>query len=195
MAATPALQELTDGAADGRRCGICQTAIAAGEAVGGCPECQSPYHRECWAEHGGCATYGCTLLPETVKDPGPAAPVTFWGQEEKQCPACGQRIKIAALRCRFCGQLFAERAPDGQLARIRGAPPPKRAAVVLFVGGLFPPTAPFVLLGGGLWLLAHRNDVARLPAAHRVMALLGVLAAGLATGALLLAAVAHRLLG
>src|SRR5438874_452326 len=50
-------------AATGATCPICQTAIAAGEAAVRCPACEQVHHRECWAEVGGCSTYGCAEAP------------------------------------------------------------------------------------------------------------------------------------
>jgi hypothetical protein len=41
-----------------------------------------------------------------AKDKEPAqAPLTAWG-DTKKCPACGEKIKSIALRCRYCGEDF-----------------------------------------------------------------------------------------
>jgi predicted amidophosphoribosyltransferase len=141
----------------GRLCAVCQTAIALGEAVGRCPRCEAPYHRECWSENGGCAAYGCELAPQTVKAEEGAAPQTYWGQEEKDCPRCAQRIKVAALRCRHCGAVFD------------------------FAAGIVPCTAPFAFAFGGVWYLLRRRQIARLASTYRILALLGVVAAGAVT--------------
>ncbi len=179
----------------GNACAICQTTILPGEQVGPCPGCGAPFHGECWEENGGCATYGCQLAPSAPKEGGPAEGSSFWGQEEKACPACGQHIRMAALRCRFCGKVFESRAPQ--------APSPGRPvrqasgrgpAVVLFVAGLIPLTAPVALLIGGPLLWVGWRRVRRWPATSRVMAVLGVVAASVVT-AVVAAAVALRASG
>lgn len=40
-------------------CLFCQSFIKKSEDIIFCPECNSPYHLECWYENGGCALYGC----------------------------------------------------------------------------------------------------------------------------------------
>ncbi|MGC3996282.1 MAG: RING finger protein [Anaeromyxobacter sp.] len=134
----------------GATCAICQTAIAQLDEVGRCPECQAPYHGECWSENGGCAAYGCALTPETLKEQ-PATAASYWGQEEKTCPMCRQRIKVAAIRCRHCGLTFTSAAPDAAPVVGRPAAPEGRAAALaLFAAGVFPVTAPLALVVGGI---------------------------------------------
>lgn len=178
----------------GRLCPVCQTSIAPGEAIGLCPRCEAPFHVECWGENGGCAVYGCELVPQTVKA-SEAAPQTFWGQEEKDCPRCGQRIKAAALRCRHCGTLFDPGAPvsAGPPAIGDGAARSRLAAVsaVVFVAGIVPFTAPLSFVFGGLWYLRQRKQIAGLPSTYRVLAALGVIAAGAVTLVLSAAALLH----
>lgn len=175
-------------------CAICQTSIDGGAAVGRCPACEAPFHTECWAENGGCATYGCAHMPETVKAEEATAVQTHWGEEEKDCPRCAVRIKVAALRCRHCGTVFESSAPVSRaefMARERQAPlvtAGRTAAVVVFVMGLLPVTAPLCLLLGGGWALSNRAVIARLPGAHRVLCYVGLGAAAVSTALLLLAA-------
>lgn len=163
--------------AEGKRCAICQTWIGNGELVGRCRACDAPYHQECWIENAGCAAYGCELMPQPHQTQLAAVPQSHWGLTEKQCPACGRQVKVMALRCRFCGAQFADRAPSAGRGLVERGPPPKNAALLLFIGGIVPVFSPLVLVAGGAWLLTHRSEFARLPSTHRAMAVLGILAA------------------
>lgn len=160
----------------GRACAICQTAIAPGEAVGRCPSCDAPFHGECWDENGGCASYGCPHVPAVPKAEAPDAGSSYWGQEDKECPRCRQRIRLAALRCRHCGQTFESRAPGSSTAR-PGAKPSGAAAVWLLALGLVPFTAPLVLVVGGVGLWIARGRVRRWPATRRAIAYVSLVAA------------------
>jgi hypothetical protein len=154
-----------------RSCAICQTAFQAGERLGGCPGCGAPFHEECWEENGGCAVYGCARVPDAAAAPS-AAP-SVWGREERDCPACGGRIKVAARRCVHCGSAVA--AEVGGEAR--STPPGRGPAVALLLAGIVPFTAPFALVLGGLWLLANRRTLRRWPSSSRVLAVVGLAAA------------------
>lgn len=162
----------------GHACAICQTAIGPGEPVGRCPTCDAPFHGECWEENGGCASYGCPQVPSVPKADAPAEGSSYWGQEDKECPRCHQRIRLAALRCRHCGQTFESRTPGGASPAGRPAAKPTGAiAVWLFVLGLIPFTAPLVLVVGGPGLWLGRRRVRRWPAIRRAMAVVSVAAA------------------
>lgn len=182
----------------GKLCAICQTAIDRGAEVGRCPECESPFHIECWNENGGCATYGCKLMPETVKETDPLAPQTHWGQEEKECPMCAEKIKVAATRCKHCKTVFDSAAPitrtefAARVKRHHQQKDGKRAVTVIFVLGLLPCTAPMCLLFGGLWMLGNKEVVRKLPATHQAFGWVGLGAAAMTSTALLLAAVMVR---
>src|SRR5262245_34189898 len=86
------------------RCSTCHTRIDAAEAVHVCEECRQEYHRSCWDDLGGCATYGCKLAPAAEKPPPPVLVGTGWG-DSKTCPACAQTIAASLLVCR-CGAHF-----------------------------------------------------------------------------------------
>jgi hypothetical protein len=92
-------------------CPICQTEMAEGESCVTCPGCQQSHHQECWAEIGGCGTYGCRHAPAIDKSHESArTPLSAWG-DTKKCPACGEMIKSIALRCRYCGTDFGSVDP------------------------------------------------------------------------------------
>jgi len=90
----------------GATCPICQSPIAAEEMAVTCPKCDQIHHQECWAEIGGCGTYGCEQAPAVEKGATAAQPpLSAWG-DTKKCPVCGETIKAITLRCRFCGTDF-----------------------------------------------------------------------------------------
>jgi len=86
------------------RCSICGTLIKPDDAVTDCAECHQQYHRPCWEEIDGCATYGCASAAEAEKAPPPVVVGAGWG-DEKECPACDAKIPSSRLVCR-CGARF-----------------------------------------------------------------------------------------
>ena len=181
-----------------RPCAICQTAIAEGESIGPCPACGSTFHHECWTENGGCAVYGCTLMPQTVKAENPAfAPQSYWGQDEKDCPRCGKKIKVAAVRCRHCHTMFDTAAPITRREHIekqRVKPlleSLKKTSVTFFVCGIIPFAAPLAAVFGGIWFLRNRKEIRKLPAMNRVFCYVGLIASLLCTATILMIMIFH----
>lgn len=163
----------------GKFCAICQTHILAGEAVVSCTSCSLPYHAECWQDNGGCAQYGCPSAPHTSKA-GPAVQegVADSWNEDKICPACHEKIKGKAVKCRFCGATFSTREAmsAGEYAEReyegKEAVNVRNQVVLIFLlsaSGVFSPimafvTGKFVLSGSCFGI-----SVKRLPPALRVL--------------------------
>ena len=163
----------------GRVCSVCQTPIDHGQAACLCPACRSPYHRECLDEIGGCATYGCRLMPQAAKPAEPGERTEGWG-DDKTCPKCGQQIRSAAVKCRYCKARFPSALPmtppeyrewrqqQAQLA------PTRTMAIVVFVASLLGCLGPVVLLGGGIWLWQAHDALKRVGGVHQVLAYFGI---------------------
>lgn len=148
-------------------CPICQTQIQPNENCVTCPGCDQIHHQECWAEIGGCGTYGCQQAPNLEKpDATDVATTTGWG-DTKNCPACGEEIKSIALRCRYCNTDFDSVDPMTSTdlrhrakleSKISGV---KKNIAILFALSLLGCTGPFVAIGTPIYFLPRRGEAAR----------------------------------
>lgn len=185
----------------GKTCGICQTAIAAEETVGVCPECAAPFHEECWNEIGGCAVYGCPAMPRAEKEEAGGGPHSHWGQETKECPQCGASIRVAALRCRNCGALFDNEDPVSRSEYLRGRTDRSREAStrrttsILFGLSLVPCFAPLVFPVALIWHWRRRADLRRASRHHHALSVIALVASGAVTLLLAVVLVVHVLAG
>jgi hypothetical protein len=169
-AATSAVPALTSATLDPgceAMCPICQTAIAAGEAIVTCSGCDQIHHQECWTEIGGCGTFGCKQAPAVDKpEQSPHAPLTAWG-DAKKCPACGETIKSIAVRCRYCGTNFDSVDPmsTGDLRRQAVAKSEldsfKKQVIALFVASILGCLAPIIAIIAPIYLLPRRTKLAK----------------------------------
>lgn len=96
----------------GKICSICGSGILNDESVVLCPECNLPYHHDCWKEMGGCGSYGCAAAPDIKKaDYAPSDTYVEGWTSEKKCPECGSMILSNALICRVCKSEFPTEKP------------------------------------------------------------------------------------
>lgn len=182
-------------------CAVCQAPLQAGEDIVTCPDCEAPYHRECWDYNGGCGLYGCDQAPETELLQDVEIPVSYWGKEEKNCPRCGQVIQAAAVRCRFCGATFSSAAPEDS-ARYRrrtavemNLPRIRKAGIWLLVFSVISCTAPVAAIIGIFWYLGHREEIKALPGMYSAMCKIAVGVAVAQTVLLIVMAVAFSIAG
>jgi hypothetical protein len=146
------------------RCTICHTLIQPADSVAACPECSQEYHRECWDELGGCATYGCEKAAEAQKPEQPDYHPGGWG-DEKTCPKCGRQITSSLLDCR-CGARFPYADPMTRdeyyrwfedEASLRSA---RRGLLSLFIVSLFGLAAPITGAIAAVMVYRFRNRLA-----------------------------------
>ena len=173
-------------------CAICLSPISEEEGKNDCPDCRAEYHTDCWRENGGCAVYGCSQVPAVEQRQAIEIPPSYWGQENKPCPACGQEILAAAKRCRHCGATFGSARPeDANEFRQRGEleqrlPATRRAVIWLFVLCALPGLAPIGAVWGAVWYLSHREEVKALPSLYPALCKVGL---GVAIGQTVLMAI------
>ena len=160
----------------GAICPICQTGIGEEEFAVTCPQCHQIHHRECWSEVGGCSTYGCTQAPAIDKSDSTATkPNSAWG-DEKTCPACGEKIKSIALRCRYCNTDFDTVDPMSakdlrkQAQRTEDLKKLKGTVAILFGASLVGIFAPLTGLLGAALILPNRDRLVKCGPLFQVLA-------------------------
>jgi hypothetical protein len=146
------------------RCSICHTLLTPTDARTACGECQQEYHRSCWDDLGGCATYGCKSAAVADKPPPPVLVGGGWG-DSKICPACGTTIGSSLLLCR-CGARFPYADPmtpaeyQDYKQKQSSISTSKSILVVLFFISLIGITAPITGAIAGIYSYVKRNELA-----------------------------------
>ena len=112
----------------GNHCPVCEQAFTDTDDIVVCPDCGTPYHRDCWKKVGACMhrsehAAGFEWQPEIGPEAVKAA-------HEATCPNCGTRNTPGAARCSHCGCADAAK-PEEQVpiyARDPAAPRQDRSA-------------------------------------------------------------------
>ncbi len=94
----------------GNHCPVCEQKFKDGEDIVVCPDCGTPYHRECWQKIGTCMhssehAAGFEWKPDTEPE-----------SAEAICPNCGTHNPVGAQFCNHCGVPLPKpgEAPAGQ---------------------------------------------------------------------------------
>jgi len=152
-------------------CAICMTPVAPSDASTSCASCGAPYHAECWDDNGGCAVYGCTMVPKTEGLKPLEIPPAFWGREDKACPACGMNIMAMAVRCRHCGaqveaKIETKSSYAKRQARRARAPQLRKMSVVFLILSLLPLISVVPATAGAFFYRSNREEIQRLPGSY-----------------------------
>lgn len=104
-----------------QKCASCQTLFVEGDDIVVCPECGSPYHRECYLKEGRCIN---TQLHEAheIWKPEDTKPLTEDNQAVKEvvCSNCGAKSTNRDAFCRQCGcPIDMEKATGSMYRRIK----------------------------------------------------------------------------
>ena len=157
-------------------CGICGHPLVAEQLLLSCPACERPFHRECWEELGGCATFGCSRMVETKK---PDEQINYWGASKKQCPMCAESIPVSALECPCCHTNFDDIRPMAKTDLVKPVEDDnvramrRRAAWLLFFNAIGI-TSPIAVVVALLWYLRGKQEIARADPSSRALILISI---------------------
>lgn len=147
------------------------TPVQPEEPLNTCPSCEAPFHAECWQENGGCAVYGCNMVPDTDRLKPLEIPPAFWGREDKDCPRCGKQIKAMAVRCRHCGaqveaKIELKAAYEKRQAQKARGPKLRKISLLFLVLALLPLLSIIPAVFGRLFYRNNREEIRRLPGSY-----------------------------
>ena len=110
-------------------CPVCCTEIQPDDEKIVCPDCKMTYHKDCWNDNNGCATYGChsagCLNPPpfkvnvTVGNDSATHTAYSTPTPGAICPKCHTQLAAGTTFCWSCGNEFGMAtaiAPDAPLA-------------------------------------------------------------------------------
>lgn len=114
----------------GTPCPYCNKKFKDGDDIAVCPDCGTPHHRDCYAEHGECAnTARHAEGYDWQQEYAAAVQVSDIGNDTFPCPACGKQVLSGSAFCNYCGTPFNGQISSGKTgattpAKDTDAPPP-----------------------------------------------------------------------
>ena len=84
-------------------CPICSTEIETIDEKVICPDCKMVYHKDCWEENNGCATYGCQSTG-CLKPPPVKIEIPQTNQGNITCPYCHTNLPYGCEICWACNK-------------------------------------------------------------------------------------------
>lgn len=87
----------------GKKCIVCEKPFATGDDIVVCPDCGTPYHRECYLEKGECINYELHESGGSWKSEQQADRTEFSTDSPIKCPRCGTENPPQTLFCESCG--------------------------------------------------------------------------------------------
>ena len=123
----------------GQPCTSCRNVFKENDEVVVCPECGSPYHKDCYKLEGKCIN---TLLHESGSDWHPEPVVVPGVNTDKVCPNCGTRNSNGAFFCTECGRSLSDDRPNDPPPPLYGTHNPIPQGQQF--GGVRPEASPFI---------------------------------------------------
>lgn len=93
----------------GQQCTSCRVVFTENDDIVVCPECGSPYHRDCYKNEGKCVN---ALLHENGHEWQPVITQQQESQTQNVCPNCGTKNVPEAVNCKLCGVPFENKNSD-----------------------------------------------------------------------------------
>lgn len=84
----------------GKKCIACNKKFTENDDIVVCPECGTPYHRECYNQNGKC-------INEKLHEEGKTYQQIEEHSDALRCPRCGEENEPLSLFCRKCGMPFS----------------------------------------------------------------------------------------
>ena len=102
----------------GNTCPVCKQKFKEADDIVVCPDCGTPYHRECWKKVGVCVhqadhAAGFEWTPDNVISDRP---------DDIVCPNCGTHNPLGAKYCNHCGVSLPDHPDNVQYQQDHPAP-------------------------------------------------------------------------
>lgn len=94
-------------------CIACRNEFEPDDDIVVCPECGTPYHRDCWNEHGHCINTELHESGASWKRPETAENTNENENSRVKCPYCGKDNPQGSTFCIQCGNNIKEKRKSG----------------------------------------------------------------------------------